>query len=58
MLLNCYICSKPYDKNIPLLRCGHYVCCECYCDMKLQKVNKCLICNKKLIRKEFKNKNI
>ena len=45
----CYICLE-YVEKIPLLRCGHFVCCKCYCDMKFQKIKNCLICNKKLIR--------
>ena len=58
MQLNCYVCSKLYEKNVPLLVCNHYVCPECYCNMKSKKVNECIICNKKLLRKQFKNKNI
>ena len=51
----CYVCLE-YIDNIPLLKCNHFVCCNCYCDMKNQKLNNCLICQKKLIRGTKKNK--
>ena len=51
----CYICLEYVDR-IPLLRCGHFICSECYCQMKNKKLNNCLICDKKLIRGSKKNK--
>jgi len=54
--MNCYICESPPNQDIPLLRCGHYVCCECYCRIKSDKINVCLLCEKKLIRGRKLNK--
>lgn len=54
--MDCYICLDKPDIRIPLLRCGHYVCCECYCGLKRHKYNECQICKKKLIRGARKNK--
>ena len=54
--LSCYICLEEPDKNIPLLKCGHYCCCECYCKQKNRKINHCLVCFNKLIRGARKNK--
>lgn len=45
----CYICLDFFNR-IPLLKCGHMVCAECYCKLKDRKINNCVICNKKLIR--------
>ena len=54
--MDCYICLAEPDKNIPLLRCGHYVCCKCYCALKSNRINDCHVCKKKLIRGARKNK--
>ena len=48
--MNCYLCLKEADKNWSLLKCGHYCCPVCYCNQKSNKIDKCQICNKKLIR--------
>lgn len=57
--MNCLHCEDPYDKNVPLLRCGCYLCPSCYCRFKASKINKCL-CSKKLIRgsRKYKEKTI
>lgn len=54
--MKCYLCLADEDKNVPLLRCGHYVCPPCYCRIKQDKMYACLICDKKLIRGCKKNK--
>jgi len=46
--MNCLVCNDNYDKNVPVLKCGDYICPPCYCDLKICK-NECL-CGKKLIR--------
>ena len=51
----CYICLD-YFPGLTYLKCNHFVCCKCYCDMKNRKLNNCLICNKKLIRSKKLNK--
>ena len=38
----CYKCLAEPDKNVPLLKCGCYVCPSCYCDIKNRKLNECL----------------
>ena len=56
--MNCLHCEDSYDKNVPLLRCGCYLCPSCYCRFKSSKINNCL-CSKKLIRgaRKYKEKN-
>lgn len=54
--MNCYKCDKGPNLDIPLLRCGCYVCPPCYCLIKGEKINNCLICDKKLIRGRKLNK--
>ena len=56
--MNCSICLDPPDKNIPLLICEHYVCCECYCRLKNMGFTNCLDCNRVLRRGRKKNKLI
>lgn len=46
----CLVCIAIKDKNVPLLKCGHYVCPLCYCNLKSNNVNNCA-CGEKLIRK-------
>ena len=53
--MNCFKCNS-FDGNIPLLRCGHFCCCDCYVALKTNKTDFCLLCNKKLIRGNKKNK--
>ena len=48
--MNCYICFDEPDKNISLLKCGHYICSHCYCDLKTHGFNNCSVCYKRLIR--------
>ena len=55
--MNCLHCEDPYDKNVPLLKCGCYLCPSCYCRFKSSKINNCL-CGKKLIRGGRKYKEI
>ena len=54
--MDCYVCLSPPDLNVPLLRCQHYVCPPCYCRIKSEHIDKCLICYKKLIRGRKLNK--
>ena len=53
--MNCNICDKEADNNVPLLRCGHYICPDCYCTLKLKNINHCQICFKYLVRGIKKN---
>lgn len=55
--MDCYKCEK-YFPDIPLLKCGHALCSECYCCLKFYKIHKCIICNKELIRGSKKNRTI
>jgi len=52
--MECVICDE-YFPNIPLLRCGHALCNVCYCNLKIEKITKCIICCKELIRGTKKN---
>ena len=52
---DCFICLESSPK-VPLLKCGHFVCPKCYCELKGNKINNCCICQKKLIRGTKKNK--
>ncbi len=36
--------------NTPLLICRHSLCSKCYCNLKSNKINSCLLCDKKLVR--------
>lgn len=54
--MNCYQCYQGPDPNVPLLRCGHYICTVCYCQLKSSHIFKCLHCDKKLIRGFKKNR--
>ena len=54
--MDCYMCLDCPDKNVPLLRCGHYVCPPCYCALKDHKYFDCQVCKKKLIRGRKRNK--
>ena len=45
----CYICLEPIT-NTPLLTCRHSLCSKCYCNLKSNKKNNCLLCDKKLVR--------
>ncbi len=47
--MNCFKCFS-FDAQVPLLSCGHYCCPSCYVALKTDKQNRCLICNKRLIR--------
>ena len=55
--MNCYHCQSPPDIQIPLLRCGCYVCSSCYTKIKLYMSLNCLICKRKLIRGSKLNKS-
>ena len=48
--MNCYLCNKEPDLNVPLLRCGDYVCPPCYCKIKGSGENNCILCERRLIR--------
>ena len=52
---NCFICLGNIPR-VPLLRCGHFVCPECYCECKDRAIYNCSVCQKKLIRGAKKNK--
>lgn len=54
--MDCYYCSAPPNGDIPLLRCGDYVCCACYCKIKSSGRHNCLLCEKPLKRGFRKNK--
>ena len=52
----CQICDESFEK-IPLLRCGHFLCSECYVKIKndrpVKKSNKCPcpFCSKNMVRR-------
>ena len=52
----CYKCSNTPDAVIPFLTCGCFLCPKCYCDLKNQHINNCLICDRKLRRGIKKNR--
>lgn len=45
----CFLCLETFTR-IPYLKCGHFVCAECYCKCKDYKINNCSICDKEMIR--------
>ena len=49
MPAECYICLNVFTR-IPYLKCGHFICAECYCKCKDRKINNCSICDKKMSR--------
>ena len=54
--MDCYICLESCP-NVPLLKCGHFVCPPCYCDLKSRRFYHCSLCRKELVRgkkKQFK----
>ena len=53
--MECYICFNEPDQNVPLLKCGHYVCPRCYCALKSNRFYKCQLCQRKLVRGQKKN---
>ena len=54
--MDCYICLDCPDPNVPLLKCGHYVCPPCYCSLKNHQFFDCQLCKKKLIRGHKRNR--
>ena len=52
--MDCYICLESCP-NVPLLKCGHFVCPPCYCDLKSRRFYHCSLCRKELIRGKKKN---
>jgi hypothetical protein len=52
---SCFICLN-YIERVPLLRCGHFVCPECYEKCKNLRINNCSVCDKKMVRGCKKNK--
>lgn len=54
--MNCYLCGTDQDPQISLLVCKCYCCNNCYNNLKSQKINNCLVCNKPLKRSGIKNK--
>lgn len=54
-MLDCGFCLNTVP-NIPLLRCGHFLCNKCYCFMKDNKIFNCELCGRKLVRGTKKNK--
>lgn len=49
-MVNCFLCNEKPSPLVPLLRCGHYLCCRCYCNTKSNGIGQCLQCKKKLVR--------
>ncbi len=54
--MDCYLCEKKPDCHVPLLQCGCYCCPPCYCILKDNKIDRCAVCDKKLIRGKKRNK--
>ena len=52
---DCQICLETIPR-IPLLKCGHFICAECYCSCKNRGITNCSVCDKKLVR-SFSKKN-
>lgn len=46
----CLICYNEFTE-IPNLKCGHFLCSDCYNKLKEDRKNNCPFCFKKLIRK-------
>ena len=46
----CLLCDEK-DNQIPLLVCGHYICCACYTQLKCNRIDKCPFCFDKLRRR-------
>jgi hypothetical protein len=55
---DCYKCQIPKIKEVPLLKCGHYICTDCYIRLKNTRIVNCLICNEKLKRSAKREKLI
>lgn len=47
----CFVCQEIKNKDVPLLKCNDFLCPQCYCKLKENRINKCPCCFKKLIRK-------
>jgi hypothetical protein len=54
--MDCFNCETKQIKEVPLLKCGCYICPDCYCRLKNTKIEYCLICHKILRRSSKKNK--
>ena len=54
--MDCLLCEKPADPNVPLLKCGCYVCPPCYCSLKSRRIYTCPVCSALLWRGHKKNK--
>lgn len=48
----CLICSDSFN-GVPNLKCGHFICPECYVKLKQEGKCNCPYCFKKLIRKSI-----
>lgn len=47
----CELCEEMVNaKLVPDLKCGCFVCPQCYCRLKMEKINRCIWCNEKLQR--------
>lgn len=60
--MHCYICSQ-VESNVPLLKCGCFLCPSCYCNMKRDGIYHCCridrdgsVCDKPLFRGRRKNR--
>ncbi len=51
-VFECLICYETESsKCVPNMKCGHFICPECYCKLQIANTNTCRYCFKKLIRK-------
>lgn len=49
--MNCVICKREKTPEVPLLKCGCYLCPECYCKQKTNGIYHCTIHKIELKRK-------
>ena len=51
-MYECLICYEKEDsKNVSNMKCGHFICPDCYCKLRMLNTNTCRFCFKKLGRK-------
>jgi hypothetical protein len=47
----CELCEEMVNaKEVPDLKCGCFICPQCYCKLKSEKIHRCIWCNEKLQR--------
>lgn len=44
----CKVCSALKDPHVPKLACSHYICRDCYVEMKSLQKNNCVLCHRKM----------